>query len=160
MFSLHRGLFLSRPRALWEPSAPPLTSFSHFCRSAFSSNPIFYISSNQLAHNSTNDSWVYPWVYFPLVDHWRYFFSIISASILFTWPIHFNLFILIKDNKSRSPNTFFNFLLLYSFLQMLHIFVAPMILLRTLLYVCLYKLKALLLSSVLATCPAHLIFYI
>ena len=51
----------------------------------------------------------------------KIFFGILSASILFTWLVHFNLFILIKDTKSRSTNMFSN-TLLYLSLCMVSIF--------------------------------------
>ena len=44
--------------------------------------------------NSISDSSVYLCVYFLLVDYWRYFFYV-STSILFTWPVHFSVYILI-----------------------------------------------------------------
>ena len=68
---------------------------------------IFCISSNQLAHNVTNDFWVYFWVCLPLVDYWR------SILVLFIWPIHFKLFIFTKDNMSRSLNVFYKSLFIF-----------------------------------------------
>ena len=51
--------FLFGSTVLWEFSPLLWTSSTRLCHSSFFSDQIFYISSSQLAHNPTNDSWVY-----------------------------------------------------------------------------------------------------
>jgi hypothetical protein len=53
-------------------------------------------------------------------------YTILLLSILLTWPIHLNLFILINDTISKSPYNCISSLLC-RFLQQLLIFIAPSI---------------------------------
>ena len=71
-------------------------------KSTSSPNKIFYISSNQLTHNSTNDSgFIYFW------------FNNEDTFLFYLQPFYSHrqsisiYFILMKDTKSRSPNLFF-----------------------------------------------------
>ena len=57
--------------ALRESLPNPWTSSSSLYQLNSSSNQTFHISSNRLAHNSTNDSWVHVWVHLHL-DYWKY----------------------------------------------------------------------------------------
>ena len=98
-------LIFSGSAAVWEPSNPLWTPSSHLHHSISSPGSIFYIYWNQLVHMSISDSWMY--LYFCLVDYLRYVFYF-NLYPFYVWPIHLNLFILIKYTKSRSANMLSN----------------------------------------------------